>query len=69
VKYAFAFGGKDGVPFPVERKAMDEAITLLEEAVSRAKLEGRQQYNLLRKLADWRIKIESKEGLQTSRFI
>jgi len=60
VKYTFAFGGKDGVPFPVERRAMDEAINLLEEAVSRAKLEGRQRYNLLRRLAEWRIRLESE---------
>lgn len=62
VKYTFAFGGKDGVPFPVERKAMDEAIALLEEAVSRAKLDGGQRYHLLRKLADWRIRLESIGG-------
>ncbi|MEM3109444.1 MAG: DUF763 domain-containing protein, partial [Candidatus Bathyarchaeia archaeon] len=60
VKYTFAFGGKDGVPFPVERRAMDEAIALLEEAVSRAKLDGGQRYRLLRKLADWRISLESE---------
>ena len=61
VKYTFAFGGKDGIPFPVERKAMDEATALLEEAVSQAKLSDRERYRLLRKLANWRIKLESNE--------
>ncbi len=29
-KYSFAFGGKDGVPFPVDIKLMDEVASLLE---------------------------------------
>ena len=29
VRYSFAFGGKDGVPFPVDREAMDEAVDVL----------------------------------------
>lgn len=31
VRYSFAFGGKDGVPFPVDVKAMDEAIEYFQE--------------------------------------
>jgi hypothetical protein len=38
VKYSFAYGGKDGVPFPVDRKAMDESIQILENAVKNAKI-------------------------------
>jgi len=58
VKYSFAYGGKDGVPFPVDRKAMDFSINLLEEAVNRAKLGDREKYSSLRRLADWRRKME-----------
>ncbi|MBS7655008.1 DUF763 domain-containing protein [Candidatus Bathyarchaeota archaeon] len=57
-KYCFAFGGKDGVPFPIDKKAMDEAIKFLEEAVNKAKLGDKERYNALRKLAEWRMKLE-----------
>ena len=30
VKYSFAYGGKDGVPFLVDRKAMDNSIKIFE---------------------------------------
>lgn len=58
VKYSFAYGGKDGVPFPVDRKAMDFSINLLEEVVNRAKLGDRERYSSLRRLADWRRRME-----------
>jgi hypothetical protein len=38
VRMTFAFGGKDGVPFPVPRKAYDEAITFMEQAIEEAKM-------------------------------
>jgi len=42
VRYTFAFGGKDGVPFPVQRKAMDQATALLRNGIEEAKL-GRDE--------------------------
>jgi len=33
VRYSIAFGGKDGVPFPVDRRAMDEAVDLLKTGI------------------------------------
>ncbi len=41
VRMCFAFGGKDGVPFPVPRKAYDKAIEFMEQALSDSKV-GRQ---------------------------
>jgi hypothetical protein len=38
VKFSFAYGGKDGVPFPVDRKAMDESIQILKQSVQEAKI-------------------------------
>ncbi len=38
VKFSFAYGGKDGVPFPVDRKAMDESIEILKKSVEEAKI-------------------------------
>jgi hypothetical protein len=41
VRMCFAFGGKDGVPFPVPRKDYDKAIEFMELALNDAKI-GRQ---------------------------
>jgi hypothetical protein len=35
VKYAFAHGGKDGIPFPVERGIYDDNISLIKEALEK----------------------------------
>ena len=38
VKFSFAVGGKDGVPFPVDRKVMDESIEIIRSGVEQAKI-------------------------------
>jgi uncharacterized protein len=38
VKFSYAYGGKDGVPFPVNRHAMDESIDILRKAVEDARI-------------------------------
>ncbi|MHA2374401.1 MAG: DUF763 domain-containing protein, partial [Candidatus Thorarchaeota archaeon] len=50
VKMTFAFGGKDGVPFPVPRKEYDEAITFMEQAINEAKLGRKDKVVGLRRL-------------------
>jgi hypothetical protein len=50
VKYAFAFGGKDGIPFPVKRKAMDEATTVLKNAINQSKLGEKNKLQMMRRL-------------------
>lgn len=50
VKYSFAYGGKDGVPFPVDRKAMDESIQLLQKSVQAAKIGIKEKTWSLRRL-------------------
>jgi hypothetical protein len=50
VKYSFAYGGKDGVPYPVDRKAMDESIQILRQAVENTKLGNREKLEALQRL-------------------
>jgi hypothetical protein len=38
VKFSFAYGGKDGVPYPVNREAMDTSIQILKNAIENAKI-------------------------------
>ena len=50
VKYSFAYGGKDGVPHPVDRKAMDESIRILQNAVENAEIGDREKLRALQRL-------------------
>ncbi|MCW4005937.1 MAG: DUF763 domain-containing protein [Candidatus Bathyarchaeota archaeon] len=50
VKYSFAYGGKDGVPYPVNRKAMDQSIHILRQAVEEAKLGNKEKTRALQGL-------------------
>lgn len=50
VKYSFAYGGKDGVPFPVDRKAMDESIQMLRETIEAARIGDKEKTWSLQRL-------------------
>ena len=50
VKFSFAYGGKDGVPFPVERRAMDESIEILKKSVEAAKIGEKDKLHSLQRL-------------------
>ncbi|MBS7612110.1 DUF763 domain-containing protein [Candidatus Bathyarchaeota archaeon] len=58
IKYSFAFGGKDGIPFPVRRREYDEAISFLEDAISKAKLGDRDKIEALKRLKNYASKIQ-----------
>ncbi|MEM5793768.1 MAG: DUF763 domain-containing protein [Candidatus Aenigmatarchaeota archaeon] len=50
VKYSYAYGGKDGVPKPIERKAMDESIRFLDEILKQAEIEKKEKVEALKRL-------------------
>lgn len=50
-KYSFAHGGKDGTPFPVDRETYDHSICTLKEALEGAKLDKKEKYEAIRRLA------------------
>jgi len=50
VKFSFAVGGKDGVPYPVNRKAMDEATTILQTTIEEAKIGKEEKMKALKRL-------------------
>jgi hypothetical protein len=50
VKFSFAYGGKDGFPFPVDRKAMDESIQILKQSVEAAKIGDKEKLRSLQRL-------------------
>jgi hypothetical protein len=49
-RFAFAHGGKDGIPFPVDRTTYDRTAEMLEEAVRRARIGEPDRLQALRRL-------------------
>src|SRR5919202_624816 len=52
-RFAFAHGGKDRHPYPVDRETYDQSIQTLSIAVERAKIGRREQVDALKRLAAW----------------
>ncbi len=50
VKFSFAYGGKDGVPFPVNRKSMDESIQFLKELVDSSDVRREEKISAFKRL-------------------
>jgi hypothetical protein len=53
VKFSFAYGGKDGVPYPVNREAMDESIEILRKTVQEAKIGDKEKLQSLQRLRSY----------------
>ncbi|AEA46950.1 DUF763 domain-containing protein [Archaeoglobus veneficus] len=49
-KYCFAVGGKDGVPFPVDRQSYDEVIEFMRDAIKQAELGNYEKLAALKRL-------------------
>ena len=60
IKYTFAVGGKDGVPFPVDRKVMDESIEILRLGIEEAKIGNDEKLKALRRLRNIIPNLEQK---------
>jgi uncharacterized protein len=51
VKYNFAHGGKDGVPYPIARNTYDKSISYLSDAIEGAEIQRQERIYALKKLA------------------
>ncbi len=49
-RFSFAHGGKDGHPYPVDRRTYENSIRILEEAVRKAKIGEKEKLFALKKL-------------------
>jgi hypothetical protein len=52
-RYSFAHGGKDGCPYPVDKKTYDSSIQFLKQALERAKIGDKDKLEALRRLKTW----------------
>jgi uncharacterized protein len=53
-RYSFAHGGKDGYPYPVDRKTYDESIEFLAKAVNKTHLVPVEKTDALKRLQSFR---------------
>jgi uncharacterized protein len=51
VRFSFAHGGKDGHPYPVNRKGYDESIAILKEAIDQANIGQTDKIKALKSLS------------------
>ncbi len=58
-RFSFAHGGKDGHPFPVPLKVYDETISVLQNAVHKAKMGNSDKQDAIRKLSEIARKAEN----------
>ena len=49
-RFAFAHGGKDGTPFPVDRRTYDETIEILAQVTARAKVSRSEKDGAIKRL-------------------
>ncbi len=55
VRFSFAHGGKDGVPYPVDRKTYQKTINILENAIAGAKVNQGEKSNAIRRLHEFMV--------------
>jgi hypothetical protein len=52
-KYSFAHGGKDGIPYPVDRATYEKTIETLESATQAAEIGHTEKMNAMRRLHEF----------------
>ena len=52
-RFAFAHGGKDGTPFPVDKPTYDRTIDILDKAINRAALDRSDKIGAFKRLANF----------------
>jgi hypothetical protein len=57
VKYSFTVGGKDGVPYPIDKKHYDEVIEFLQLTIEEASIGREEKMKALKRLASLQAKI------------
>jgi len=52
-RFSFAHGGKDGHPYPVDRKVYDQTIEVLKSAIDKAKVGDREKIEAIKRLTEF----------------
>ncbi len=57
-RFSFAHGGKDGHPFPVDKKTYDASIDFLRLALDKARVKDRDKIDALRRLSAYEKRVD-----------
>ncbi len=49
-KYSYAFGGKDGIPYPVNKHSMNKASNVLKSAIEEAEIDKKEKIKSIKRL-------------------
>lgn len=49
-RFSFAHGGKDGTPFPVDRKTYDKTVSIMKKAIEASKIGNQEKLKTIRRL-------------------
>ena len=66
-RFSFAIGGKDGRPHPIDTKAMDETIEMLQTSVDKSKLGDKDKSKAIKRLH--RACVENEKGASPISFL
>jgi len=66
-KYSFAHGGKDGIPFPVDKRTYQKSIEIIENATSSAKAGQKEKMEAIRRLRQYFSNIIDEPSASASR--
>ncbi len=66
-RFSFAIGGKDGRPYPIDTKAMDETIDMLQTSVDKSKLGDKDKSRAIKRLH--RACVENEKGASPISFL
>jgi len=50
-RFSFAHGGKDGIPYPVDRENYDRSISILHKAINYSKIDRSEKINAIKRLS------------------
>ena len=56
-RYSFAFGGEDATPYPVDRPTYDKAISIMQKAVQKSKINFSEKEKIVRRLENGKLKL------------
>jgi hypothetical protein len=65
-QFSFTHGGKDGHPYPVDRKAYDKSIEVLKIALEKAKVGDREKMEGIQRLRHFNIKFQNPNAKSIS---
>ena len=65
-RFAFAHGGKDGTPFPVDRMTYDRTIEIFDRAINRATIDRSEKVKAFRRLSVWAGEVGGVEASSRS---